>query len=250
LNQRKKPITSEDDALNRRELLDLVRDQITHDEKNLVFVEEESFTLMRELKKDDPERSKYYKEAAQKARKARLKLGRISESLSQDGTVKYKPKPTGLVEVVNDSLHACSGMFFISEIKAPSEYKRADGSELYFRGDYVRMFIVMVNLFANSNTALRETPDPRVDVRISRRNGKDCGRYAKLTVSNNGPRFSFDDPEEVFGLYKTTGGTGLGLAICRDIIQDTFNGSIYARNRKQGGVAFDIELPLIGQKKE
>lgn len=72
----------------------------------------------------------------------------------------------------------------------------------------------------------------------------------RLTVADEGIGIPEGELETIFEKFvqssKTAngaGGTGLGLAICREIV-GAHRGIIRARNRSEGGAAFDVILPL------
>jgi signal transduction histidine kinase len=75
------------------------------------------------------------------------------------------------------------------------------------------------------------------------------GRYARLTLSDNGKGIAPALLERVFEPFFTTKGigqgTGLGLSIVQGIVK-SWAGSITARNLAEGGAAFDVMLPLAG----
>lgn len=68
-----------------------------------------------------------------------------------------------------------------------------------------------------------------------------------ISLSDRGPGFS-DEPERAFekfyrGNGNTTGGLGLGLSIARGFVE-AHGGKLVAKNRKEGGARFTIELPV------
>lgn len=114
---------------------------------------------------------------------------------------------------------------------------------------------VMRNLLSN---AIKFTPEGRritvilaEDALPHGRRRSDCGQRAALrvTVADEGVGIPDGEMETVFDKFvqsgKThtgAGGTGLGLAICREIAEH-HGGRIVARNRPEGGTAFDLLLP-------
>jgi signal transduction histidine kinase len=67
----------------------------------------------------------------------------------------------------------------------------------------------------------------------------------KIIIYNSGQAVPESDLERIFEPYfssKGNSGTGLGLHICRQIIENKYNGSIRAVNKK-GGVEFELKLP-------
>jgi two-component system sensor histidine kinase KdpD len=69
-----------------------------------------------------------------------------------------------------------------------------------------------------------------------------------MEIADRGPGVPAGDEDRLFekfyrGRQRGAGGVGLGLAICRGIVE-AHQGSIVARNRPGGGIAFRIRLPL------
>jgi PAS domain S-box-containing protein len=107
---------------------------------------------------------------------------------------------------------------------------------------------VFSNLLANSLDAIEE--NGRIKIRFS--TGKDFrhgGRYARVTVTDNGKGILPSLHSNVFEPFFTTKGsvgTGLGLWICKQII-DKHNGTIRMRSSTNGGrrgTTFSIILPI------
>jgi len=72
----------------------------------------------------------------------------------------------------------------------------------------------------------------------------------RLTIVDEGIGIPAAELETIFDKFiqssltaSGAGGTGLGLAICREIVH-AHRGIIRARNRDEGGAAFDVLLPL------
>ena len=102
---------------------------------------------------------------------------------------------------------------------------------------------VVANLIINAQQALAEREGVRrVAVRTERR-----GRFAILTVEDNGPGVPPAIAERIYEPYFTTKavgvGTGIGLSISRSIVE-AHGGRISLRDGAEGGAAFEVELPL------
>jgi signal transduction histidine kinase len=73
------------------------------------------------------------------------------------------------------------------------------------------------------------------------------GRYARLSIADNGHGIAPALLEQIFEPFFTTKGigegTGLGLSIVQGIVR-SWGGCIIARNVPEGGAAFDVMLPL------
>ncbi|MEW6165368.1 MAG: PAS domain-containing sensor histidine kinase [Pseudomonadota bacterium] len=122
-------------------------------------------------------------------------------------------------------------------------------------GDRKRVQQVLRNLLGN---AIKFSPvGGRIAVEFAAaslpggRRATDNGRMAALrvTVADQGPGIPEGEREMIFekfaqgSLTGDVGGTGLGLAISRRIVHDHL-GTIAARDRAEGGAAFDVLLPI------
>lgn len=70
-----------------------------------------------------------------------------------------------------------------------------------------------------------------------------------LSVADNGAGIPESARRHVFDPFFTTklgqGGSGLGLSIVRNIVAGALGGGIDFRNRAEGGVVFDVRVPLV-----
>lgn len=112
-------------------------------------------------------------------------------------------------------------------------------------GDAVRVEQIIVNLLRNAIDALKDIPEPRIEITLS------AEEKATLSVKDNGP--GFDDPEALFEPFYTTKkpgeGVGLGLAISAGIATE-MGGRLMAQNATPLGAIFTLELPLAQPKNE
>ena len=108
-------------------------------------------------------------------------------------------------------------------------------------GDSTLLRQVIHNLLQNAQDALTEHPQPQVEISTRRLNQTVC-----LTVMDNGAGFPEHLMTRLFEPYATTKakGTGLGLAIVKKIIEE-HQGRIHIENRKTGGAAIHIALPVF-----
>ncbi|MGE5469089.1 MAG: PAS domain-containing protein, partial [Ignavibacteria bacterium] len=122
-------------------------------------------------------------------------------------------------------------------------------------GDAMRLGQVVRNLLSN---AVKFTPDGgSIEVAFeaaelpSGRRAEDHGLVPalRMVIADSGVGIPEDELQRVFDKFfqssKTrtgAGGTGLGLAICEEIVL-AHRGTISARNRREGGAAFDVVLP-------
>ena len=107
-------------------------------------------------------------------------------------------------------------------------------------GDQMRIEQVMVNLLRNALDATKSVSDPEVEIILA------AGETATLTVRDNGD--GIENLESLFEPFYTTkqpgDGVGLGLAISSGIVND-LGGRLTARNGRQGGAVFEMQLPIL-----
>ena len=105
--------------------------------------------------------------------------------------------------------------------------------------DKMRLEQVIINLLRNGLDAVKNVPDPSIELRVS------GGEMATLSVRDNG--HGIEDLDSLFEPFYTTkapgDGVGLGLAISSGIIND-FGGRLTARNGSNGGAVFEVKLPI------
>ncbi|MCK6389413.1 MAG: ATP-binding protein [Azonexus sp.] len=107
-------------------------------------------------------------------------------------------------------------------------------------GDATQLRQIIHNLLRNAEDALEGREDAHIVVTTEL-----LGRYARLTIADNGPGFPVELLPRIFEPYVTTKarGTGLGLPIVRKIV-DEHQGRIEISNAPEGGARIDIRLPL------
>lgn len=111
-----------------------------------------------------------------------------------------------------------------------------DGQPLV-RAGRVRLEQVLVNLLTNALEAVRDTPDPRVEVRVD-----PAGDRVSLTVTDNGPGIDPAIADAIFDPFVTgkADGLGLGLGIVRDIVTE-FGGTVTVAP-SSAGATFRVTL--------
>jgi two-component system phosphate regulon sensor histidine kinase PhoR len=113
-------------------------------------------------------------------------------------------------------------------------------------GDPAKLHDALRNLLEN---AVNYSPEGGRIVMMSER----AGSRIRLTVQDQGPGIPEADLPRIFERFyrvdkarsrgeRDPGGTGLGLAIVRHLIE-LHGGTVAARNRREGGAAFTVELP-------
>ena len=110
------------------------------------------------------------------------------------------------------------------------------------RGDRERLRQALVNLVENAAEALGGAPQRELSVLVVAANG-----HATLRVSDTGPGVPEDAMVHLFEPFFSlkANGTGLGLAIARRTLE-AHGGWITAAIRPEGGMTFDVDLPLGG----
>lgn len=111
-------------------------------------------------------------------------------------------------------------------------------------GDPNLLLQVIFHLLNNAVDALSESGGGKVEVHTYREQGN-----VFIEIADSGP--GIKDSSRVFDPFYTTKpvgkGTGLGLSATYGIIQD-HQGHITCHNRAQGGAAFLISLPALGEE--
>ncbi|TCP61294.1 two-component system C4-dicarboxylate transport sensor histidine kinase DctB [Rhodovulum bhavnagarense] len=112
-------------------------------------------------------------------------------------------------------------------------------------GDRIRLEQVIINLLRNALDATRNIADPQIDIILS------AGETATMTVRDNGQ--GIEDIDQLFEPFYTTkapgDGVGLGLAISSGIVSD-LGGRLTARNARERGAVFEVQLPILEQDME
>jgi PAS domain S-box-containing protein len=106
--------------------------------------------------------------------------------------------------------------------------------------DPVQIQQVLSNLIRNAVEAMRDTPEPVLDIRVAHENG-----HIRITLSDNGVGLTDAVMETLFQPFKSSKnrGLGLGLSLCRTIVE-AHDGTLVAAQRPEGGASFTIELPV------
>jgi len=124
-------------------------------------------------------------------------------------------------------------------------------------GDPSQIHQIVVNLCQNAALAMGEKGgilDVKLDqahidsAMIERHPDLKAGRYARLTVADNGCGIAKADLERIFEPFFTTrgpgGGTGLGLAVVHSIVKG-YNGAITVYSEPGKGSVFNLYIPKL-----
>jgi two-component system C4-dicarboxylate transport sensor histidine kinase DctB len=175
-------------------------------------------------------------------------LGRISELARRMGRIiknlrAFARQESEAVSDV-DLVAVVEAALELSETKLRDNGVRVDWTQpetpVLVRGGEVRLQQVVMNLLSNAADAMADTPGPRLEISITRHDGR-----VTLQVADTGPGIA--EPERIFDPFYSTKevgqseGMGLGLSISYGLVQ-SFGGAISGRNRPEGGAEFTVEL--------
>ena len=105
----------------------------------------------------------------------------------------------------------------------------------------------------NALEATEALDAPRIDVEIAlveEKNGetKNGSRYVVVRIGDNGPGVAAANLDKIWVSFYTTKGakhTGLGLPACLQILRQ-IDGKVMARKRPEGGMVFELYVPVYG----
>jgi len=179
---------------------------------------------------------------------ARDNVGRISQMADRMAAIsrhlrnfarrpQQKIGPVPLVAVIDDALGLMAAR--LNAARADVAFDRP-ADEIWVMGGHVRLQQVIVNLLGNALDAMDQSADRRIALAIEEEEGR-----CRIMVRDHGPGLDADLHEKVFDPFFTTKspgkGLGLGLSISYNIIRD-FGGSLSARNHREGGAVFTVDL--------
>jgi len=121
---------------------------------------------------------------------------------------------------------------------------RIEASEdLTFNGLPNEFCQVLLNLLGNARQAIQDAgvAQGRITLALEAQEGAGCVR-----VTDNGGGIPAAALDRIFEPYFSTrpGGTGIGLYMSRQIIEESMQGRILARNREDGA-EFTLRVPLV-----
>lgn len=123
-----------------------------------------------------------------------------------------------------------------------------DSHALLIRGNQIHLEQIVINLVVNSLHVLDEKVSEDKLIRVTTRKR---AKRAVLKIEDNGSGFPEGEEENLFDPFYSTRdpgeGMGLGLAIVMRFVEG-MGGSIRASNKKTGGAAFIVELPIVSGK--
>lgn len=105
----------------------------------------------------------------------------------------------------------------------------------------IRLEQILVNLLQNALDAMKDRPDPRIEIDLAERDG-----HVLISVRDNGPGLGPEAAGNLFMPFQTTKekGLGLGLVISQEIAQE-LGGTLRLDPDTAGGASFTIDLRRI-----
>lgn len=166
---------------------------------------------------------------------------------------KYEPKPIDVNEVVN----ASSAMFSRTRKEIQVE-KQPSPDPIVVEADRQQIEQVLLNMYVNAwqampegGTILLETDVTTLDENLCKLHNAMPGRYATISVKDNGMGIDGNDIKHVFDPFFTTKeksrGTGLGLASAYGIVKN-HDGFITVNSEVGIGTTFTVHLPVSDKK--
>ncbi|MFA5908430.1 MAG: ATP-binding protein [Vicinamibacterales bacterium] len=157
----------------------------------------------------------------------------VNDVLDVARPIRFDPAPTDVNRVCRDAAAAVAagqGQPVALELGAGLPELVTDGE---------RLRTVLINLLANAQHAVEDTPGAAVGL-LTRATGD---RRIAITIRDNGKGIADEDLPRIFDPYFTTrrAGTGLGLAIAKNIV-DGLGGAITVATRAGEGTEFRVEL--------
>jgi signal transduction histidine kinase/CheY-like chemotaxis protein len=193
-------------------------------------------------------------ESAQEILKAGKRGGDLVRQILSVGR-KSEPgkKPVRIQQVLNDVLKLTRSTI-PSNIEMEHDIQKDCGTVM---ADPTQLHQIAMNLVTNANHAVEREENGKIYVELKETDlGPDDtgnlsvrpGRYARLTVSDNGCGIGPETMKKIFEPYFTTKekgkGTGLGLAVVHGIVKGN-GGDIRVYSEVGKGATFSVYLPLL-----
>lgn len=223
---------------------------IAHDFNNILFpIIGMSEFLMEDLTPGSPERE--YAEEIFKAGKRGGEL--VKQILAFSRRSEHQMIPTHVQHILREVL-TLSRSVIPSYIEINQDIEPNCGLVM---ADPTQIHQIAMNIITNAYHAIEEVTEGRIEVQLkecelsggdSSKLGVAPGRYAVLSISDNGHGMPADVIEKIFDPYFTTKkqgkGTGLGLAVVYGIVQE-HKGTIKVYSEAGKGTTLHIYLPLM-----
>jgi two-component system sensor histidine kinase KdpD len=153
------------------------------------------------------------------------------------GAMHINPTPNDVQDVVGAALEQLADRLGSRSVKV-----EIPAGLPYIPLDFTLFVQVLVNLL--DNAIKYSPPEEPIEIRV-----QPSGNALEIGVYDQGVGIPAEDLERVFDKFyrvqrpEQVTGTGLGLSICKGIVE-AHGGRIWAENRKEGGTAIHIALPI------
>jgi signal transduction histidine kinase len=177
---------------------------------------------------------------------ADLVIGMVNEMLdlyrSDFGDIPLSRSTFHVEEIIQASLRILGPDLGEKQIQVPIY---SNPQHISVVGDKRRLTRLLINLMSN---AIKFSPDrSHISIYATMRDQNGSGPELELRVEDEGVGIPEQDLPKVFDRFysqdKTEAGTGLGLPYCK-LIAEAHGGTISAQNRRQGGFAVSVLLPM------
>lgn len=221
---------------------------IAHDFNNILFP---IIGLAELLMEDLPANSIEYENIKEIYNAGKRGSTLVSQILAFSRKTEQKKMPVRIQQILKEVMTLCRSTL-PSNISITKDVQVDCGLIL---ADPVQIHQIIMNLITNAYHAIEQTNGKiNIQLRAVDISGDDeakknlCpGRYAKLSVSDNGVGIKPDILHNIFEPYFTTKkpgkGTGLGLAVVYGIVKEQ-SGNIKVHSKPGEGTIFDVYLPM------
>jgi two-component system nitrogen regulation sensor histidine kinase NtrY len=170
----------------------------------------------------------------------------LKEMVNEFSDFARMPEVTPTLNSLDESIRESLKLYQQAHPDLHFDY-RPDASLPSFDFDRDQVKRVLINLFDNAISAVKETAKPKIE--IATQYHASLGMVA-IDFRDNGPGMPEEVKSRVFEPYFSTkaGGTGLGLAIAKRIVSD-HHGFIRVQSVPGEGTQFLIELPTAAKPK-
>ncbi|MBU0463332.1 MAG: PAS domain S-box protein [Proteobacteria bacterium] len=226
---------------------------IAHDFNNILYIILGNTELaLEEIPKGNPAYTKLEEIKSASLRASRI----IKQLLNFTHKTDQKLEPIGAVTVIQNALN-----FLRSTIPATIEIrKHLTDDDMVILADPIQINMVMMNICANASLAMEATGgilevivEPATIKARSVKNFPDliAGKYAKITISDQGPGIDPETIKRIFDPYFTTNepgkSSGMGLSIVHGIVKN-HNGAILVDSKLGKGTTITLLFPVVDAK--
>ena len=224
---------------------------IAHDFNNILYIILGNTELaLGEIPKGNPAYSKLEEIKSASLRASRI----IKQLLNFTHKTDHKLEPIGAVTVIQNALN-----FLRSTIPATIEIrKHLTDDDMVILADPIQINRAMMNICANASLAMEATGgileviiEPATIKARSIKNFPDliAGKYAKITIKDQGPGIDPETINRIFDPYFTTNekNSGMGLSIVQGIVKN-HNGAIWVDSRLGKGTTITLLFPVVDAK--